>query len=128
MTDYKQKILVVDDDEDIRFAVKTLLELNDYEVTTAQNGQEALDIITQNPTKHDLIILDMKMPIMDGWQFASAFTEKFDHTTPIVVLTAAADAKKRAQDINAAGWIDKPFSMTEFLAVVKECIRAHVPN
>jgi len=67
-----------------------------------------------------LILLDMKMPIMNGWQFAIEYLDKHDHESPIVVMTAAADAEQRANDIHAIGWIAKPFDLDMLLGKVKK--------
>lgn len=87
-----------------------------YNVETAANGREALDMIRGR--KPDLIVLDMKMPVMDGWEFAREFRAADQSQTPIAVLTAAADAKKRAEEIRAAGWIGKPFDLDTLVETV----------
>jgi DNA-binding response OmpR family regulator len=62
----------------------------------------------------------MKMPIMDGWEFAKIFKKLYGKMSPIVVITAAADAEQRARDIEAIGWITKPFDLDVFLDKVKK--------
>ncbi len=112
-------ILIVEDDPEISYTLKLFLEGEGYRVLTANNGLKALEVLTQGLTPH-LILLDMKMPIMNGWQFAIEFVNKFDHMSPIIVFTAAADAAKRAQEVNAIGWIAKPFDLDELLALIKK--------
>jgi DNA-binding response OmpR family regulator len=70
-----------------------------------------------------VILLDMKMPVMNGWRFADEFRIRHDHLTPIVVITAAEDARSRAEDIGADGWIGKPFEIEDLLRVVKRQTR-----
>ena len=114
----RKSVLIVEDDETIRNVVKEFLEIEEYVVYTATNGREALDVLDKVGLPA-LILLDMKMPVMNGWQFALEFINRHDHKIPIVVMTAAADAKERASDITAIGWIGKPFDLNELLAVVK---------
>lgn len=114
-------IMVVEDDSDIRLSLKDLLELQGYDVLTAENGLEALKVLKKSATPPNLILLDMKMPVMNGWEFAEEFHKTYHDTSPIVVVTAAADAEQRAKDINASGWVSKPFALGEMLKKIKEC-------
>ena len=119
-TDQKKKsILIIEDDPDILLALKTFLEVEGYAVRTAENGFEALKLLNDGEMPN-LILLDMKMPVMNGWQFAIEFLAKHDHLSPIVVMTAAADAKQRAKDIDAIGWVSKPFELDELMKVVRK--------
>lgn len=108
-------VLVVDDDETIGEMVVWALSDAGYEVRTAPNGAVALDVLeTLQP---DLILLDMRMPVMDGWQFAKAFRERAPRRpVPLVVMTAAQDAARRASEIAANGYLAKPFTIAELLA------------
>lgn len=120
MIDLKKKIiLVVEDDPDILLALKAFLEVEGYAVWTAVNGFEAMKLLNHGEMPN-LILLDMKMPVMNGWQFAIEFLAKHDHLSPIVVMTAAADASLRAKEIDAIGWVAKPFELDELLKVVKK--------
>jgi DNA-binding response OmpR family regulator len=113
-----KNILIVEDDVDILDTVKGFLESEGYDVQTAENGAEAMKQLTENKTP-DLILLDMKMPIMNGWQFATEFHEKHDHTSPMIVMTAAPDAEQRAKDVSASGWVEKPFDLDVLLEKIK---------
>lgn len=117
------RILVVEDDQHIRFAVSLLLETQGYEVILVSNGQEALEFLDRNPMP-DLILLDMLMPVMDGWQFADQFRSRYNHQSPIVVMTAASDAAQRARDVRADGYVSKPFSLDAFLETVSSHLGA----
>ena len=114
-----KKILIVEDDKDILFAVGSFLESEGYEVKTAENGVEALKSL-QDFGIPSLILLDMKMPVMDGWQFAAEFNARHDHSAPTVVMTAAADAAQRAREIRADAFVGKPFSLDNLLATIKK--------
>ncbi len=119
MSQDQKTILVVEDDIDIRNSLKMVLETEGYAVLTAENGFEAMQILKTSKIPN-LILLDMKMPVMNGWEFAIEFLAKHDHLSPIVVMTAAADAEKRAHDISAIGWLPKPFELADLLKKVKK--------
>ncbi|MEJ7653333.1 MAG: response regulator [Chloroflexia bacterium] len=114
-------VLVVDDDLDISTIVAEVLELEGYEVRTASNGLEAMEAIHAEQTQ--LILLDIRMPIMDGWQFASNLRDKYNRRIPVVVMTAAPDAKQRAFEVGAEGYIAKPFDIDQLI----ELVRRYVP-
>jgi len=109
-------ILVVDDDPDLREFLRLTLTSMGFEVTSAANGREALDVLEgYHP---DLILLDMKMPVMDGWEFCRAL-EGRDARPPIVVLTAAPDPACRAAEAHADGWLGKPFEYEDLEMAVR---------
>jgi CheY-like chemotaxis protein len=109
-------ILIVDDDESIRSFVELALDAEGYEVSTAPNGAVALDVAgRQQP---DLILLDMRMPVMDGWAFARAYRSQPGPHAPIVVITAARDAGERAAEVHAEDFLGKPFDLNDLLNVV----------
>jgi two-component system, chemotaxis family, chemotaxis protein CheY len=111
------RILVVDDDPTILDFVSVALTDEGYEVRTATDGRVALEIIDRWPP--DLILLDMRMPIMDGWEFAQVYIARPGPHAPVVVLTAAEDAAALAAEIHAAGYVAKPFTIDELLRVVE---------
>lgn len=111
-------ILVVDDDEVIAMTVAGLLNEEGYAVVTAANGEEALVcVVRERPC---LILLDMKMPVMDGWSFAAAYRRLPGPHAPILMMTAARDAHSRAAEIFADGYVDKPFDIDDLLERVAE--------
>jgi two-component system, chemotaxis family, chemotaxis protein CheY len=109
-------VLVVDDDAAIRDAVRDVLEGEGILVETATDGADALQKVSRHQPK--LVLLDMRMPVMDGWGFASALRE-LGMELPVVVMTAAADAKRWAAEIGAVGVVPKPFGITELLRAVR---------
>lgn len=114
-----EKILVVDDDEGLQTLFKRCLMLKGYGVRVANNGLEALEQVAAE--KPDLILLDLMMPIMDGVQFAKAFHRQYtDEHIPIIVVSAADDANRRADEIEADGLLSKPFGIHELLDVVQQ--------
>jgi CheY-like chemotaxis protein len=114
-------IMVIEDDEDISSTLETFLEGEGYRVEAAANGREALDTIKERGQLPTLILLDMRMPVLDGWQFAAAFREQYGGAAPFVVMSAAADTAQRAQEIGARGWLSKPFQLSALLEIVRAC-------
>jgi len=113
-------ILVVDDDPSIRAAVSEILEFEGYTVETAANGQEALTLIEQ---RHPwLVILDMRMPVLDGWDVARALKARGSDLR-ILVMTAARDARRWAEEIGAAGYLAKPFDLADLINAVERLAR-----
>lgn len=109
-------VLVVDDDPLILATVADLLDFEGYPVSTAANGAEALEVAAT--TRPAVVLLDMRMPVLDGWGFARAVRER-DLPLAIVVMTAAQDARRWAAEIEAFGHIAKPFDADALLAEVE---------
>ena len=105
-------MLVVDDDPDIRELLFTALADEGFEVVPAANGEEALAII--KTFRPDVIVLDLMMPVMDGWQFAGELHQR-DEDIPLVLLSAARDLPAHAKSLGAAEIIAKPFDLSELL-------------
>ena len=118
-------ILIVDDDAAIRSTVSEILELEGFTVETAANGSEAL--ITIHRQLPRLIILDMRMPVMDGWVFARTL-RKEGVSVPILVMTAAQNARRWAEEIGADAFIAKPFDLEELLRAVNSFMHDGKPN
>jgi CheY-like chemotaxis protein len=109
-------ILVIDDDVEILAMLRDFLEGEGLTVRTAGNGAEALDIV--DAVAPALILLDMRMPVLDGWGFAARLRER-RATYPIVVMTAAESAQRWADEIGANGFIAKPFDVDELLQLIE---------
>jgi CheY-like chemotaxis protein len=114
-------ILVVEDDDDIREVVASFLQDAGYTVAAAANGAVALEMVERNPPL--AILLDMKMPIMDGWEFARKYRSQPLTPAPIIVMTAAHDAVARASQVQAVGVLGKPFDLDDLLSIVKGALR-----
>jgi two-component system, chemotaxis family, chemotaxis protein CheY len=112
------RILVVDDDESIRQFISMALADRGYDVIQAEHGQAALECI--KVVTPDLILLDMRMPVMDGWAFAKAYRETPPPHAPIVVVTAARDAAQYAAQIAADAFLAKPFDLKSLRQVVAD--------
>ncbi len=109
-------VLIVEDDADMQEVMALTLEGAGYHVTRASNGQEALDAVERSLP--DVILLDMRMPVMDGWTFAARFHQRHGFRVPIVVCTAAEDAPRRAREVQAAGVLSKPFELDDLLYTI----------
>lgn len=110
-------VLVVDDDPDLVEVVRTILSCAGYEVRSARNGREAIEAVTQKMPA--VVLLDMMMPVMDGWECARELRSRYGHAVPIVVVTAAAAARARADQVGGIDHVlPKPFEMDDLLRVV----------
>jgi CheY-like chemotaxis protein len=112
-------ILVVDDDATILTSVAELLELEGYAVATAANGAEALELTRD--LRPGLVLLDMRMPVLDGWAYARQARER-GLDPRIVIMTAAQDARRWADEIGADGYIPKPFEADDLIHAVERIL------
>ncbi|HEY7375855.1 MAG TPA: response regulator [Polyangia bacterium] len=115
-------VLVVDDDPDMVEVMQTVLHDAGYETRAACNGRQALDVVAARMPA--LILLDMLMPVMNGWQFAREFHARYGVAAPIVVATAAEHVHSRGDAIDAADVLPKPFEVSDLLRVVARHMRA----
>jgi two-component system response regulator MprA len=117
---FMTRVLVVDDDAAIRQVIVFALSDEGFEVDQARDGLAALQAVDrQHP---DLILLDMRMPGMDGWEFVKRYRELPHPQAPIIVLTAAQDVAQRGADVNAAGYLSKPFDLDTLLERVSALV------
>ena len=111
-------VLLIDDDADIRAIVAQVLELEGYRVHTACDGAQALKNMRLGPPPR-LILLDLMMPGMNGWQFRRAqLADPTLATIPVVVLSGGGGLSAEPDDIGAAGFLRKPIDLTTLLEVV----------
>lgn len=112
-------ILVVEDNKEIQDSLKVALEVEGYNVFTADNGKEALDSLRKNPTPC-LILLDLMMPVMNGWEFVEEVSKDIMLSSiPIVVVSAYGDKKGTPKTV---GYIQKPVDLDALLNTVsKHC-------
>jgi CheY-like chemotaxis protein len=107
------QVLVVDDDPDILSTVEQILAVEGYAVTAARNGAEALAALQS--LQPAVILLDLMMPVMDGWEFRRRLNEHPAAATPVIVVSADRDIARKASSIAADGYIAKPFDLDELL-------------
>ena len=110
-------VLVIDDDADILETVADVLLGAEYRVATARNGSDAFELLGRMEQLPDLILLDLMMPVMDGWETIEVFQEDTRLAEiPVVVLTAHGHARVP----EAEAMLKKPFSLDSLLDVVRE--------
>ena len=117
----RQKILVADDEASIRRILETRLKMVGYDVVTAEDGEEAVEVF--NKTNPDLVVLDVMMPKMDGYGVTREIRRTSD--VPIIILTALGDVSERITglELGADDYVIKPFSPKELEARVKAVLR-----
>lgn len=116
------KILICEDEPGMRMGLKDNLEFENYEVDLAEDGEKGLNLLLEN--KYDLIILDVMMPKMSGFDVCKSARKK-GITTPIILLTAKGEEidKVLGLELGADDYVTKPFSLRELLARVKAILR-----
>lgn len=121
MSDVKEHILIVEDDQDIAIAIREYLISQGYEVSMADNGKVALDIVSK--LKIDLAIVDVMMPIMDGIAFV--MNVRKDHNFPVIMLSAKSEETDKILGLNmgADDYVTKPFRPLELLARINSQLR-----
>jgi len=117
-------VLVIDDDRDIRDAAVMLLRSDGYRAVAAENGHEALGLLRSGAVRPKLIILDLRMPVMDGFAFRAAqLADPALAPIPVVVLSADGPrgVAKAAEELHAVAAVAKPVDGNELLRVVENC-------
>ncbi|MEW6056606.1 MAG: response regulator [Bdellovibrionota bacterium] len=111
-------IVVIEDDDAIRETVKEVLNSEGYSVVAFKNGKEAIEQLA-NCSKPCLILLDLMMPVMDGWEFLEARKNINDYimAIPVVIVSAVVDKIKNSQGVKA--YIKKPVDLDVLLSVVR---------
>ncbi len=113
-----RRILLVEDEPDIRQDLAEILTDEGYEVATAPHGRDALEQMRTGPLP-DLVLLDLMMPVMDGFQFRSAqLADPALADVPVVVLSGAADMLSQVQNIRARDVVRKPFRVDQVLRAI----------
>ena len=114
----ERRILVVDDDPDILQTLGLCLTSEGYEVLMATNGQEALELLRKEAPA--IILLDLMMPVMDGWQFVSEMDQRGWRKAPLLILSADRGVQGHAAKLRADAFLAKPFDLDELLGKVSE--------
>jgi CheY-like chemotaxis protein len=114
-------VLIVEDSADLRDTLADILDYEGYRVAVAANGREALDYLHEAEPP-GLVILDLMMPVMNGWEFRAAQLE--DPTlaqVPVVILSGANDVEQQARLLQAAAYLTKPIDLARLLEMVQRC-------
>ncbi len=117
------RILLTEDDDSVRAFVSRALQLDGHDVETACHGVEALERLTQNEGSFDLLVTDVKMPIMDGIALAHEAAGHWPGL-PILLMTGFADQRERAQDLADVirDVVTKPFTLQQIREAVSEAV------
>jgi CheY-like chemotaxis protein len=109
-----RKVLIIEDSEDIQFLLKSLFSNEGYEVSCASNGRQALDYLNNIENLPGVILLDLTMPVMDGYEFrAQQMANPRLASIPVILMTAAGETKDRAAKVKANAALKKPFEGIE---------------
>ncbi|HKD12071.1 MAG TPA: response regulator [Thermoanaerobaculia bacterium] len=122
------RVLIIEDDAAVLDALREVLEDEGHEVLVAANGREALSRL-RSGNRPDLILLDLMMPVMSGWEFREAQLQ--DETLaaiPTVILTALGSAAQRALELQSAGFLQKPIQPDRLLQKVDEICHRELPS
>jgi len=111
-------VLVVDDDPDILQTLALCLSTEGYRVLMAANGREALDVVHKE--RPACILLDLMMPVMDGWQFVGELESRGMRRAPLLILSADRAVQGHAQKLRAESYLAKPFDLDELLGKVSQ--------
>ena len=116
------RILIVEDNSDLAFGLRTNLEIEGYDVDVAATGTEGLEMATSG--SYDLLLLDIMMPGLDGFEVLERFRET-DTSTPVLMLTARGEEtdKVRGLRTGADDYVTKPFGLMELLARIEAVLR-----
>jgi DNA-binding response OmpR family regulator len=119
----KKKILAVDDEPNILMSIEFILEMEGYEVHTARNGEEALEVAGR--VHPDLILLDINMPLKDGYEVCRIIRDSDDLCdTKVILLTAKGQTleKKKGLEVGADEYVTKPFGAEDLLEKIRNLI------
>jgi two-component system cell cycle response regulator CpdR len=119
------RVLIADDEESMRTLVGRAIAMDGHTIVTAQDGAEALEIISDEQGAFDLLLTDIQMPIMDGIALALAVARDFPNLT-ILLMTGFADQRERASGLNAIvhDVVTKPFSVADIRTAVADALTA----
>jgi CheY-like chemotaxis protein len=124
VTDHSRPVLIVDDDDDIVDMLDLVLSSAGYQVETASNGKAALQKLRSRSPLPGLVILDLMMPVMTGWDFRAEQVKDPDLArVPVVCLSGAGNAGRRAASMGMSECLDKPVDAATLLEVVQRHYR-----
>jgi CheY-like chemotaxis protein len=117
------RVLIADDEESMRQLVARAIAMDGHETTTAEDGAEALEILARNNGSFDLLLTDIKMPVMDGIALALAAARDFPRLT-ILLMTGFADQRERASGLDAIvhDVVTKPFAVADIRTAVADAL------
>lgn len=120
-----RSVLIIDDKSSIHIVVAMVLEDEGYVVRTASNGATGLEMLES--WTPDIILLDVRMPVMDGWTFLQIYQQRAIPHAPIIACAADADIKERILEAGAVALLHKPFDLDVLVGMVEQHIRPEAP-
>jgi two-component system, cell cycle response regulator CpdR len=119
------RVLIVDDEDSMRMLVARAIAMDGHDIATAEDGAEALEILSGEGGRFDLLLTDIQMPVMDGIALALAAARDFPDLT-ILLMTGFADQRERASGLNAIAhdFVTKPFSVADIRTAVADALTA----
>ncbi|HEX7791817.1 MAG TPA: response regulator [Afipia sp.] len=117
------RVLIADDEESMRLLVARAIAMDGHDIVTAEDGAEALEILNRDNGAFDLLLTDIKMPVMDGIALALAAARDFPRVT-ILLMTGFADQRERASGLDAIvhDVITKPFAVADIRTAVADAL------
>jgi CheY-like chemotaxis protein len=113
-------VLVIDDDDAVCEVLREALSEDGYAVATVPHGAAALELVKHHQPA--VILLDLRMPIMDGWSFAEQYRRAAKPAASLILLSALKEIEESAGRLGAAAFIRKPFELDEVVQVIERCI------
>lgn len=122
----KPKILIVDDEESLRFLLSSELESEGFEVQSAGDGDEAIEIVRkkgESGDRYDVVLLDIKMPKIDGFEVLKYIKQSVPETK-VIMLTAYADVKNAIESLRlgASDFVSKPYDLDDILTSINRAL------
>ena len=119
------RVLIADDEDSMRMLVARAIAMDGHDTVTAEDGAEALEILNSDPSAFDLLLTDIKMPVMDGIALALSAARDFPDLK-ILLMTGFADQRERASGLNAIvhDVVTKPFSVADIRTAVTDALAA----
>ncbi len=123
------RVLIADDEESMRLLVARAIAMDGHEIVTAEDGAEALEILNRDNGAFDLLLTDIKMPVMDGIALALAVARDFPRLT-VLMMTGFADQRERASGLEAIvhDVITKPFAVADIRTAVADALASRKPD
>ncbi|HXH75599.1 MAG TPA: response regulator [Bacteriovoracaceae bacterium] len=122
-----KNILIVEDDEAIRFSMIDLLEMESYEVHSCDNGQKALDYLASCSKLPDLILLDLMMPVMDGFAFCERqIKDAAISHIPVIIMSADGHVKEKQNKTHSFAYLRKPLDIDCVLQTIEDALKTTV--
>jgi DNA-binding response OmpR family regulator len=118
----EETVLIVEDDADLRHIIQWILEEEGFRVEVAADGREALNCARNK--KPSLVLLDMALPIIDGYGVAAGLRESYGTNIAILTVTADGNADEKAKRIGAIGYVSKPFELDTLINAVRGALES----